>query len=517
MLWASLSLPTLALDAALRGRESPDRPFVLVAGSAHRQRLVAVDPLARAAGLRPGQRLAEARAVCGNLLAVGHDPAATRAALALVAAWAYQHSPQVCLDPPRAVTLEVGRSLRLFGSWPRLQQRLREGLLQLGFHHRIALAPTARAARVLANFEDGTAVTESAALPRALARVPVARAGLPMEAAEALTGMGLRNLGAVLALPRAGLQRRFGKELVEALALLLGECPAQLTPWRPPDRFDADVDFGCEVRHTDGLQFPLRRLLADLAAFLSARDGGVQRFAIRFVHADTPPTELAIGLLAPEREASALFEVARLHLERLRLPAPVLELSLHADALPPFVPEATDLLDARSANALPWPQLVERLRARLGEDSVHGIAADPDPRPERAWVRDDATKGMASPRPVGKTLEQRRKEIAGRRGTGRGVCTPVHEPPGNRRHASQREERIIQGLPRPTWLLHRPIPLRGPAPVVLAGPERIETGWWDDDEVRRDYYVLELAGGQRAWAFCAPGERGPFMLHGWFA
>jgi protein ImuB len=72
-------------------------------------------------------------------------------------------------------------------------------------------------------------------------------------------------------------------------------------------------------------------------------------------------------------------------------------------------------------------------------------------------------------------------------------------------------------LPRPTWLLHRPIPLRDPAPRLLAGPERIETGWWDGGDVQRDYYVVETSRGQRAWAFCAPGETAPLMLHGWFA
>ena len=70
---------------------------------------------------------------------------------------------------------------------------------------------------------------------------------------------------------------------------------------------------------------------------------------------------------------------------------------------------------------------------------------------------------------------------------------------------------------RPGWLLPRPIPLRDPS-RVLAGPERIESGWWDGGEVRRDYYLVETRGGQRAWAFRAAGEQdGPFMLHGWFA
>jgi protein ImuB len=59
--------------------------------------------------------------------------------------------------------------------------------------------------------------------------------------------------------------------------------------------------------------------------------------------------------------------------------------------------------------------------------------------------------------------------------------------------------------------------LRGPSPQVLAGPERIETGWWDGGDIRRDYYVVRTSQGQCAWVFCAPGEQGNWMLHGWFA
>ncbi len=531
MLWASLLLPTLALDAALRERPAPERPFALVHGPAQQRTLLAVDEAARAAGLRPGQRLAEAEAVCRNLLTAEYDAAHTRAALSLIAAWAYRWSADVLLDPPRTVTLEVGRSLGLFGPWPKLEARLRGGLAQLGFRHRIALAPNPRAARVLAGARDGATVASANELPAALAKIPVARAGLPPDAAALLAGMGLRTLGQVLRLPRPALQRRCGKALVEALAILLGERPDPLAPYRPPDRFDARIDFGCEVRHVHGLLFPLKRMLGDLAAFLAARDGGVQRFSLRFVHADAAPSDLAIGLLAPERDAAALFEVAKLRLEQTRLPAPVLEMELHADELPAFVPAGVDLFDTRAARALPWPQLVERLRARLGEDAVHGLRVDPDPRPERACVRGGehithapSTRARPSFRDDPKSLPRRPRHPESQAGSrvppahsaggpgmtnGREDCAhrapapPTPTPPAPR--------------PRPTWLLPRPIPLRGPLPTILAGPERLETGWWDGGDVRRDYYVVELSTGQRAWAFCAPGERGPFMLHGWFA
>jgi protein ImuB len=174
-----------------------------------------------------------------------------------------------------------------------------------------------------------------------------------------------------------------------------------------------------------------------------------------------------VGLLAPERDAAMLFELARGRLDLVQLAAPVRSLQLIARELPPFVPAGRDLFDVRPQQAVPWEQLRERLRARLGDNAVHGLAVHADHRPERSW-----------------------------RDHGDSVETP--------------------SLPRPGWLLPQPIPLRERISRIIAGPERIESGWWDGD-VRRDYYLVETAAGQRAWAFCPAGEREGFMLHGWFA
>ena len=51
------------------------------------------------------------------------------------------------------------------------------------------------------------------------------------------------------------------------------------------------------------------------------------------------------------------------------------------------------------------------------------------------------------------------------------------------------------------------MPLRDHVARVLAGPERIECGWWDGEDVRRDYYLVETSHGQRAWAFRTAGEQ----------
>jgi protein ImuB len=210
-------------------------------------------------------------------------------------------------------------------------------------------------------------------------------------------------------------------------------------------------------------------MVDDLAAYLAGRDGGVQRFLLRLEHREDRFTDVPVGLLASERDGALLFEFARGRLEHVTLSEPVLALRLIARDLPAFVPAGRDLFDERPANALPIEQVRERLRARLGDGAVYRLGSTQDPRPERA-----------------------------------------------QREATH-DEVPIEPHPRPTWLLPRPIPLRGGNPIILAGPERLETGWWDGGEVCRDYYVIETSLGQEAWAFCAPDEQTGWMIHGWFA
>jgi len=472
MLWACIRLPQLALDTVLRRLPEPESAFALVAGPVHLRSLHAVNATAARAGLKPGMRLSAARALRADLAVAEHDPESDARALRFLAAWAYRHSSRVSAQWPGAIVLEAGASFRLFGPWPRFEARLREELATLGYSHRIALAPTPRAALAFAGLRDGYVAMDADAMRAALARVPVRRAGLPDDSGERLHRMGVRTLGALRALPRDGLRRRFGGVLLDHLDRLYGDIDDPLACYAPPDHFDERIELGYEVESRQALLFPLRRLIGDLATYLSVRDGGVQRFVLRLEH-ESGHSDVAVGLLAAEREPAMLFELTRNRLEQAALPQPVVAVRLLARELPPFVPAARDLFEQRPAHALPWPQLRERLRARLGDAAVHRVDCDPDPRPERAWRR------VAADAPASR-------------------AAPPARPP------------------RPAWLLPAPTPLRDEARIV-SGPERLESGWWDGADARRDYYVVETAHGRRAWVFAAPGERDGWMLHGWFA
>ncbi len=478
MLWACIHLPQLALDGVLRRHPQPDRPLALVTGPAQKRMLAAVNPAAARAGLHAGQALAAAHAVLSAFATVEYDPSEVTRWRNFLAAWAYRYSSQVSVAafngmPDDAIVLEIGASLRLFGPWPRFERQLREDLAALGFSHRIAVASNARAAWVLVGMHDGLALTQPATLDNALACIPVAQARLDAKTAHALHAMGLRRLGQLFAAPRASLVQRFGSSLIEHLDRMRGSAPDPFPLYRPPDHFDLRLELSYDIEYSQALLFPLRRMTADLAAFLAGRDGGVQRFVLRLEHEDHADTDVVVGMLAADRDPAMLFELARGRLEQARIPAPVRGLRLIAEELPPFVPAGGELFDGRSSHTTPWTTLRERLRARLGDDSVYSLAPADDHRPEQAWRRTPLPARIKSP---------------------------------------------VESAPRPTWLLQRPIPLRDYAPRILSGPERVESGWWDGGDVRRDYYVVQTSRGQHAWTYRGAGETDtPFTLHGWFA
>jgi protein ImuB len=346
----------------------------------------------------------------------------------------------------------------------------------MGFSHRIVVAPNPVAARMLANAHDGLAVTDHADLHALLEQMPVTRIGLSQETSTAFARMGLHRLRQVLALPRDTLARRFPAQVLQHLDSLLGRRPVALECYVPPDHFDTRIELNFDVESHQALLFPLKRMIADLALFLGGRDSGVQRFVIHLEHVSSvgsvvADTLIPVGLLSAEREATMLFELARGRLEQVLVPSPVRALRLQARDLPAFVPAHRELFNDRPQQNMPWEQLRERLRARLGDDSVNGLGFHADHRPECAWQPDAVSKPLAAINPV----------------------------------------------PRPGWLLREPESLAESTVRVLAGPERIESGWWDGGDVRRDYFLVETRSGQRGWAYRQVGDDSGLLLHGWFA
>jgi protein ImuB len=479
MLWACIHFFDLPLRAVFEDGELA-LPCAVVDGPPQRQLIVLANAPARHNGIGANHVLAAARALCGTLQARARDTAAEQRLLQSFAAWAYRFSSKVSLSEPDALLIEVGASLRLFGGWPALEHRLRDELAAMGYAPALAVAPVPMAARVLATRHDGFFAGQREPMLTALGNVPLAHSGLAENAIALLYNVGLRTLRDALALPRAELARRTGPAVLAMLDRLRGDAPEVLSLYCPPDRFAHRIEFDHHIGTWPPLLFPLRRLCGELALFLSARDGGVQHCELLLKHEGHAATRVPIQLLTPQREAHTLYELTRSRLERVALAAPVSALALIANDLPPLCPRHKDLFESKREQQLDWPELAERLRAHLGDETVRQLAIVADHRPERTCIFPPVL-------PAAEAVPQARVKLA-------------------------RDTR-----PRPVWLLPRALPLRGPPPRILAGPERIESGWWDGADARRDYYVVQTREGQRAWAYLAAGATDGWMLHGWFA
>jgi protein ImuB len=428
------------------------------------------------------------------------DSAAPLPDLQALSWWAMQFSPRVTLLEG-AVLVEVQASERLFGGRKALLGRMRQGC---GALHvvRMAVAPTALAARGLLRCMPCAAAPQTNVAVAACAQRQLSAVldALPLSAllatqphAATLQRLGCERLGQLRALPRGGLSRRFGAALLTALDQAYG-LQAELYPWVAlPEQFSLRLEFNSRVEVAEGLMFGAHRLLGSLKAWLTARQCGVTGIRLHWEHDLQRRDDAKAGSLEVRtgQATTDMQHLARLlaeNLARTTLLAPVVAITLEALGVEPLPTASASLLpdDVESGGSL--QQLLERLSARLGAQRVLTGHTTPDHRPQRmqAWVPstlEGATRaGTASTKP-------RKPSIAPQRRSAPAV--PDH------------------WANYPCWILRQPLRLavvkdkpiyQGPL-QLMAGPERVETGWWpecasDSDLTLRDYFIAssEMAG-----------------------
>lgn len=399
-----------------------------------------------------------------------------------IATWALQFGPRVALLD-EAVLLEAQSSLRLFGGRAALFARVAAGAGELGVSH-LAWAPSGLGALALARAgaeasPDGFDTLDG--LP-----LQVLSAARPHQAT--LARLGCRRLGELRRLPRDGLARRFGPELLEALDRAWGQAPEAYAWFALPETFERRLELPARVESAPALLFAARRLLLQLAGWLVARRSGVLTLTLGW-----DGGELVLRSAAPSDDAEHLARLLGERLGRLHLGVPAETLWLRADEVVAWQAPNASLLPDPGQQQRALQQALERVAARLGASRVLRPQPVDDHRPERAqrWCPGvPAAQAKAG--------------------------TPGAAPPGE-----------ALRLPQPTLLLPRPLrlgcsrsgrPLHAGAELsLLLGPQRIEAGWWDGAGVARDYWVAAAGDGGLLWLFQTRGADPAWYLHGVFA
>jgi protein ImuB len=571
----SLWFPRLAAERWLRQlRGLSDAPFAVVTEAAQVQALAALSAAAEAAGLRPGQPLRDALAMCPALVTRPAAPEAEAAFLSALRRWAGRFSPWVAETPPDGLVLDLTGCAHLFGGEAALMAAAEADCTALGLTVRAGLADTPGAAWALARHggtgeppahRTGDAIDQEARATRARAarrpRAGTARsaagpsAPLPFPAANILGG-GRRQAAGGRQPPMPAAPQGFIAPPGRTRAALASLPVAAL---RLPEETVAAL-----------ARVGLRRI-GDLTG--TARGPLARRFGRDVLRR----LDQALGL---EPEPVSPARADPVSAVRLTLPEPI---GLEADvaaALDRLLPRLCARLAERGHGARRLRLEAHRTDRRVAAVEV-GLAR-PSAEPERLRPvlalklgQIDAGEGIDMLRLVAMATEpvhpvqhrghldaaaeaDRRRaagagldDLIGRLGARIGLDAVTRLHPAES-HIPEKAAQVLAAAwsapapaawpapPRPRPLvLFRPEPVAAPEVpdppdrfrwrrrdltlASAAGPERIAPEWWlDEPEWRsgtRDYWRVETTEGARLWLFYAHGGAAPggWFCHGVFA
>ncbi len=453
-----------------------------------------------------------------------------------VASMALGLTPRVALVD-EAVLMDVTGSLRLFGGLAKLMQLLEQRLAAF-FASNAIEAVTLRAQGATSLIALGRLRLQREKSHAAKKRV----ADLPMHtltAARAHLGVleriGCRTWDDLLRLPRDGVARRFGAELLEALDQARGTVADDYEWLVLPEQFDEKLELDALVEHAPALMAGVERLLVQLQAWLLGRQSGLCALKVTW-HLDrrrdvAPTGELEIRTANPAQDLRHMARLVSEHLAQQTLAAPVHSVSLQSlvtELLADAAAATGSLLMEARQQGDSAVELVERLSARLGDGHVQAWQPCADHRPEemQRWVH--------------------------ARDTVQSIIRGAHPQKRTEKKAGQKKPQSNTPAPKtdalyPSWLLPQPLRLatHGNSPVYegslvrLAGPQRMEsTGWLlaregpnDKTEIRlnppaiRDYFIYRGGQGALLWIYSerlkVPRAEGTprrnWYLHGFFA
>ncbi|HVY99892.1 MAG TPA: DNA polymerase Y family protein [Dongiaceae bacterium] len=512
--WATDRRRRTRATTAPAGAPRADRPLVLVESVGSRRQVAAADPRAQALGIAPGIGLSDAQAMVPDLDVQPADPAGDLAALHRLAEWATRFSPLVAPDPADGLMLDITGCAHLWGG-PRDGEGklLADALRRLrghGFDACGAIAGTIGAAWAAARFGIAPIIPQGA-VSGALAGLPVQALRLDAATVDGLHRLGLRRIGDLYPLKRAGLAQRFGTGLITRLDQVLGCAGETLSPLAPPPDHRVSLGFAEPISAPESIRRAAEILVERLARELAEHQRGARALKLSAYRLDGAASVVAIGTARASAEARHLFHLLAEKLEQID-PGPGIEfMSLAAERSEVVSPLQSGMIDTdeTAVSAADLAPLMDRLANRLGADRLARPVPEESHMPERA-IRlmpplDGARNPEAKKKPKWPSLPPRPTRLLPNPEPIEVTALVPDEPP-----VMFRWRRVVH---RVTW---------------SEGPERIAPEWWrptgsDANESRetRDYYRVQDEAGGRYWVYRAglyeSGKTPRWYLHGVFA
>jgi protein ImuB len=483
----------------------PERPFILARDASGGPVIAAANPAAENAGLRIGERVANARARAEGLQVRPVNPQADETALRRLALWAMRYTPAVSAweteNGADGFFLDVTGAAHLFGGEAMLLGDIAHRLELLGLTPRLAVADTAGAAWALCHFHSSPSVVlPSSQEAEGLRPLPIEALRLQPDTCATLRRLGFKRIGAVLEKARAPFAARFEKELLERLDQAQGHAPEPLRFLAPPPDYSSLRQLLEPIVTQEAVIKVAKRLMSDIIPQLR-RDGmGARRLSLGLFRVDGEVFTVEIGTAMPTREPAHVAHLVGLKLERMEIMAEAgfgfesLRLAVTAsERVEPHQKDLTSLLgdaDNGEREAL----LLDGIGERIGSSRIRHFEPVASHLPERAEaLRTGMRKPCAwpvgaGPRPLLLLCEAEEADV---------LALLPEGPPKRFRWRG-----VIHGV------------------AHSQGPERIADEWWRSSipKPQRDYYFVEDEKGRRFWLYREGFSEEPprWFVHGLF-
>lgn len=458
MLWLHIHFYQLTLD----NLPLEQKRASIVVYDASQNGIVQTSRAAQRAGIENGMGLAQAASLCESLQVIDYQKQIEVGYLKNLASLIYQCAAEIALSPPAALYIRIDNLTRYYGSPQSIWLAIKSVLQERHLHFNYASADSPEAAAALAKAGANTLFFDKNLIKSAVNQLPLSVLSLAPKALNALSRAGIKQVDQLLNIPPTELGKRFDDDTLKYVFALRGEHHHRLVFYHPPAEFEQTINLPYEEENTQRLLPFIGNALKDLAVFLRLRNAGLLRLCLLLTYREHDSSELKIGKANSHFCEKEWLELIALKFEQLMLPAPVINVTLHAAELCENDSENNDLFNNRTS-VFARQQLIGKLSARLGESQV---SKPKWPKDHRLQVLSDAANSIES------TLK----------------------------------------LDMPGIVLAEPVRLNE-SPVIEFGPVRVETGWWDKNKYKCDFYIARNTHGQRIQIF---KEANQWFVNGWY-
>ncbi|WP_321283108.1 DNA polymerase Y family protein [uncultured Vibrio sp.] len=464
-LWIYLHFPRLQLDTLFG--DTQEQPVVIVENQCCR--IIQYNDIAEQQGIKLNMGLGSAASLCRDLQVHPYHPKTERKKLQEVAQWLYLITSDVVLMPNQGILLRATPMLSLYEGLDNYWHKVSTHLATLNLSVQFGCGFSPFSAKLMALSGSNQLIEDKARIQQLLSSLPLTLTDLSSATVDKLHRVGVSTLQHLLELPLQDIARRFDIDLVNYVGRLTGQFKHPVDFYHPTESFQVYLELLFELENVQWVERPLVKLLRQLETFLKLRDKVAFELRLTLHQRDKQEQHLQLTSAQGDYLCHRWQQLASLSLESLTLNGPVIGLTLQVIRQGEPVSSACDLFTGQKGqmNTL---ELLSLLQAKLGKHSVLKPEIACDPRPEKACQYRPADEPNVALSPIPQLL-------------------------------------------RPAMQLPTPVPLQEQVSLVH-GPERIVSGWWDGDEIMRDYYIAHTRQGRWLWVF--RDQHKHWFLHGFF-